>query len=248
MPWECWFTGKQRATQVLRGQQPRAVCPWPFGGEAGDKFKSFFLPPSKRFAPMFPDILELTTSWGNPLSSHAVKPTVLRCGAEKDGLVGLPPSGPQFGCLPGVSSPLSLSDHMTGRNGGCIQRWWLRSRNALAWWRILKVQPFFILTDCSTFVIHERAVHFQMACFWTVLSRKQCSENNVWFQWSMMEVLSFIQKLSEKGLSFSALEVYLAATSSCHVGFNGILSGVHPLMIHYWKVSTKCRLSLWLMA
>lgn len=42
------------------------------------------------------------------------------------------------------------------------------------------------------------------------------------FQSSIVDILTFLQELGDKGLSFSTVKVYLAAISACHVGFGDV--------------------------
>lgn len=44
----------------------------------------------------------------------------------------------------------------------------------------------------------------------------------------------FLPDLLDKGLS-STIKVYLAAISACHVGFDGVTPGAHPLVMHFFK-------------
>ncbi|XP_065325845.1 uncharacterized protein LOC134621241 [Pelmatolapia mariae] len=55
------------------------------------------------------------------------------------------------------------------------------------------------------------------------------------FQCSIVDVLTFLQELLDKGLSFSTIKVYLAAISACHIGFDGVTPGAHPLAIRFLK-------------
>lgn len=55
------------------------------------------------------------------------------------------------------------------------------------------------------------------------------------FQCSVVDVLTFLQELFEQGLSFSTIKVYLAAISACHVGFEGVSPGAHPLTIRFMR-------------
>lgn len=43
----------------------------------------------------------------------------------------------------------------------------------------------------------------------------------------------FLQELLDKGLSISTIKVYLAAVSTCHVGFDGVTLGAHPLAMRF---------------
>lgn len=52
-----------------------------------------------------------------------------------------------------------------------------------------------------------------------------------------MDVLTFLQELLDKGLSFSTIKVYLAAISACHFGFDGVTPGAHLLAVRFWKES-----------
>lgn len=41
----------------------------------------------------------------------------------------------------------------------------------------------------------------------------------------------FLRGLQDNGLSFPTMEVYLAATLACHVGFDSVTAGVHPFAV-----------------
>ena len=69
-----------------------------------------------------------------------------------------------------------------------------------------------------------------------------CQERNVLpFQCSIVDVLTFLQELLDKGLSFSTIKVYLAAISACHVGFDGVTPGAHPLAVCFLKGVRRLR-------
>ncbi|XP_073320639.1 uncharacterized protein [Pagrus major] len=69
-----------------------------------------------------------------------------------------------------------------------------------------------------------------------------CQDRNVLpFQCSIVDVLTFLQELLDKGLSFSTIKVYLAAISPCHVGFDGVTPGAHPLAMHFLKGVRRLR-------
>ena len=55
------------------------------------------------------------------------------------------------------------------------------------------------------------------------------------FQCSVVDILSFLQELFDQGLSFSTIKVYLSAISACHVGFDGVSPGAHPLAIRFMR-------------
>ncbi|XP_025763152.1 uncharacterized protein LOC112846942 [Oreochromis niloticus] len=61
------------------------------------------------------------------------------------------------------------------------------------------------------------------------------------FQCSIVDVLTFLQELLDKGLSFSTIKVYLAAISACHIGFDGVTPGAHPLAIRFLKGVRRLR-------
>ncbi len=50
-----------------------------------------------------------------------------------------------------------------------------------------------------------------------------CTERN--FQSSVVDILTFLQELLERGLSYSFIKVDLSAISACHVGFQGTSPG-----------------------
>ena len=55
------------------------------------------------------------------------------------------------------------------------------------------------------------------------------------FQCSVVDLLCFLQDLVDKGKAFSTVKVYLAAISSCHVGFGDKPAGQHPLVCRFMK-------------
>lgn len=61
------------------------------------------------------------------------------------------------------------------------------------------------------------------------------------FQCSVVDVLTFLQELLDKGLSFSTIKVYLAAISACHVGFDSMTPGAHPLVMRFLKGVRRLR-------
>lgn len=69
-----------------------------------------------------------------------------------------------------------------------------------------------------------------------------CQARNVLpFQCSMGDVLTFLQELLDKGLSFSTIKVYLAAISACHIGFDGVTPGAHPLARRFLRGVRRLR-------
>ena len=69
-----------------------------------------------------------------------------------------------------------------------------------------------------------------------------CEDQNVLpFQCSIVDVLTFLQGLLDKGLSFSTIKVYLAAISACHIGFDGVKPGAHPLAVRFLKGVRRLR-------
>ena len=69
-----------------------------------------------------------------------------------------------------------------------------------------------------------------------------CEDQNVLpFQCSIVDVLTFLQGLLDKGLSFSTIKVYLAAISACHIGFDGVTPGAHPLAVRFLKGVRRLR-------
>lgn len=59
------------------------------------------------------------------------------------------------------------------------------------------------------------------------------SRNILQFQCSNMDMLTFLQKLLDRGLSFSTIRVYLAAINTCHVGFNGVMPSAPHLTMRF---------------
>lgn len=69
-----------------------------------------------------------------------------------------------------------------------------------------------------------------------------CQDRHVLpFQCSIVDVLTFLQELLDRGLSFSTIKVYLAAISACHVGFDGVTPGAHPLTMRFLKGVRRLR-------
>lgn len=56
-----------------------------------------------------------------------------------------------------------------------------------------------------------------------------------------MDVLTFLQELLDKGLSFFTIEVSLAAICACHVGLEGVMPGAHPLVMRFLKGVRRLR-------
>ncbi|XP_073687910.1 uncharacterized protein [Garra rufa] len=61
------------------------------------------------------------------------------------------------------------------------------------------------------------------------------------FQCAVSEVLCFLQSLLNNGRAFSTIKVYLAAISACHVGFEGVSVGRHPLIGRFMKGVRRLR-------
>ncbi len=53
------------------------------------------------------------------------------------------------------------------------------------------------------------------------------------FQSSVVDILTFLQELLERGLSYSTIKVDLPAIPTCHVGFQGTSPGFHPLVVQH---------------
>lgn len=69
-----------------------------------------------------------------------------------------------------------------------------------------------------------------------------CGERGVVpFESSVVNILTFLQELLEKGLSFSTIKVYLSAISACHVGFGKLSPGAHPLVVRFMKGVLRMR-------
>jgi len=45
----------------------------------------------------------------------------------------------------------------------------------------------------------------------------------------------FLQELLDKFLTFSTIKAYLAAISTCHDGFDGVMPGPHPLAMRFFR-------------
>ncbi|KAI2662618.1 hypothetical protein H4Q32_001518 [Labeo rohita] len=61
------------------------------------------------------------------------------------------------------------------------------------------------------------------------------------FQCAVSEVLCFLQSLLNNRRAFSTIKVYLAAISACHVGFEGVSVGRHPLIGRFMKGVRRLR-------
>lgn len=61
------------------------------------------------------------------------------------------------------------------------------------------------------------------------------------FQSPIPTVLTFLQKLLDKGLAFSTVKVYLAAISACHIGFGDKTVGQHPLVCQFMRGARRLR-------
>ncbi len=55
------------------------------------------------------------------------------------------------------------------------------------------------------------------------------------FQSSVVGILTFLQELLKRGLSYSTIKVYLPAIPTCHVGFQGTSPSSHPLVVIFMK-------------
>lgn len=60
---------------------------------------------------------------------------------------------------------------------------------------------------------------------WRIFEARCVEEDIFPFQSSVVDILTFLQELLEKGLSFSTIKVYLSI-SACHVGFEGKSPGL----------------------
>lgn len=58
------------------------------------------------------------------------------------------------------------------------------------------------------------------------------------FQCSAVEVLCFLQGLVKKCKAFSTIEMYLATTLTCHVGFGDKSVGQQPSVFHFYEGGT----------
>ena len=74
---------------------------------------------------------------------------------------------------------------------------------------------------------------------WSAFEKWCLQEQVVPFQASVRVILSFLQSLMDKGLSFSSIKVYLAAISACHVGFGNDTAWMHPLVRRYMKGASR---------
>ncbi|XP_063350743.2 uncharacterized protein LOC134642723 [Pelmatolapia mariae] len=79
------------------------------------------------------------------------------------------------------------------------------------------------------------------ACKWRAFEQWCQDRHTLPFQCSIVDVLTFLQELLDKGLSFSTIKVYLAAISACHIGFDGVTLGAHHLAIRFLKGVRRLR-------
>ena len=70
---------------------------------------------------------------------------------------------------------------------------------------------------------------------WCAFEKWCTAERVVPFQAPVGSILSFLQSLIDKGLSYSTLKVYMAAISACHVGFDAGSAWMHPLIRRFMK-------------
>lgn len=61
-------------------------------------------------------------------------------------------------------------------------------------------------------------------------SERYC-RNEVPFQCSIVDVLTFLQELLDNSLSYSTIKVYWTDMSTCHVGLDGLTPGARPLNV-----------------
>ncbi|XP_056330158.1 uncharacterized protein LOC130242162 [Danio aesculapii] len=76
---------------------------------------------------------------------------------------------------------------------------------------------------------------------WRVFEDWCTSEGLIPFQCSVRDILCFLQSLLDNGRAFSTIKVYLAAISACHVGFEGVSVGRHPLICRFMKGVKRVR-------
>ncbi|XP_063055985.1 uncharacterized protein LOC134449808, partial [Engraulis encrasicolus] len=76
---------------------------------------------------------------------------------------------------------------------------------------------------------------------WRAFERWCVQKGVIPFQCSITHVLTFLQELFEKGLAYSTLKVYLSAISACHVGYDGVSPGAHPLANRFLKGARRLR-------
>ena len=74
----------------------------------------------------------------------------------------------------------------------------------------------------STCTLYGNSCFLRIGVLWEITS----------FQYSVVELLSFLQGLLHKSKAFSTIKVYSAAISACHVGFGDKHVGQHP---QSWK-------------
>lgn len=76
---------------------------------------------------------------------------------------------------------------------------------------------------------------------WRAFERWCDQKGIIPFQCSITHVLTFLQELFEQGLAYSTLKVYLSAISACHVGYDGVSPGAHPLATRFLKGVRRLR-------
>lgn len=79
------------------------------------------------------------------------------------------------------------------------------------------------------------------SCKWQAFERWCHSKSLTAFQCSIVDILTFLQELFDRGLSFSTLKVYLSAISACHVGFERVSPGAHPLVVRFMRGVRRLR-------
>nr|XP_055051758.1 uncharacterized protein LOC129437577 [Misgurnus anguillicaudatus] len=76
---------------------------------------------------------------------------------------------------------------------------------------------------------------------WRVFEDWCMSKEIIPFLCMEKDVLCFLQSLMNGGRAFSTIKVYLAAISACHVGFEGVSVGRHPLICRFMKGERRLR-------
>ena len=76
---------------------------------------------------------------------------------------------------------------------------------------------------------------------WHVFEKWCYDRHIVPFQCDVANMLCFLQSLLDNGKAFSTIKVYLSAISACHVGFDKVSVGKHPLVCRFMKGVRRLR-------
>jgi hypothetical protein len=96
----------------------------------------------------------------------------------------------------------------------------------------LGLPPHVIATTQNARTVSTRSLY---GCKWQVFEGWYDGRGLTSYQYSVPDILCFLQDLMERGRSFSTIKVYLAAISACHVGFEGSTVRQNPLTRSFMK-------------